>query len=152
MQAAELGFVNKAQKQNKDAIIQAKVQKALKQTFKPEFINRLDEIVIFNTLSQAHIRQIVDIQIGLLASRASNLGYHIELTPKAKEFLSEHGYEAQYGVRPLKRTIQQYVEDLITEQVIAGKLHSGGAARLDHRKGSNHLYVRVSPTKAKLRN
>jgi ATP-dependent Clp protease ATP-binding subunit ClpC len=151
MQAAEPGFVSKAQKQNKDAVMKSKVQKVLQQTFKPEFINRLDEIIIFNTLSQEHIKQIVDIQIGLLASRASGLGYQIELTNKAKEFLSEHGYEPQYGVRPLKRTIQQYVEDLITAQVIEGKLHRGDTARIDHRKGSNHLYVKVRPTKANLR-
>ncbi len=145
LQTTEPGFVSKAQKENQDNLIKAKIQKALQHAFKPEFINRLDEIIIFHTLNQQYIKQIVDIQLGLLATRTAALGYQIQVTPKAKVFLSQHGYDPQYGVRPLKRAIQQYVEDLITTQVLAGKLHPGDTAYIDHIKGSSTLHMKVNP-------
>ena len=147
LQDAELGFMGQTQKQDQGAIIKAKVEKALHQAFKPEFINRLDDVIIFNPLSQQDIKQIINIQLGLLVDRAAKLGYQLVVTHKAKAFLSKHGYEPKFGVRPLKRAIQQYVEDMITTQVLANNLHPGDTICVDYKKGSASLQLKVNPTK-----
>jgi ATP-dependent Clp protease ATP-binding subunit ClpC len=147
IQTAEPGFVGKKQNQDKDAVLKAKIQKAVQRTFKPEFINRLDEIVTFNTLSKQDIEQIIDIQITMLAHRAATLGYQLKVTPKAKAFLSKHAYDTQYGVRPLKRAIQQYVEDLLATYMLENKLHPGDAVQIDYRQNSNSLHLKISSSK-----
>lgn len=149
LQSAEVGFVTRAQANNQEDVRKATVRKALKQTFRPEFINRLDEVIIFNALTQAHIHQIIDSQLGQLAHRAAHVGYQLEMTKKAKEFLSKRGYDPQYGIRPLKRVIQQYVEDAITAQVLAGAIQPGDTVRIDHRKDSATLNLKVKQAKVK---
>lgn len=148
LQSVGIGFVTSTQKENKEDVLKAKVRKAIQQTFSPEFINRLDDVIIFNALTQQHIHQIIDIKLEQLARRAADVGYQIELTKKAKDFLSEQGYDPQYGVRPLKRAIQQYVEDTITAQVLAGTIHPGDTVHIDHRKDSPTLSLKVKRAKA----
>ena len=147
LQSPEIGFMT--QKSNLDDIQKAKVRKALKQTFSPEFINRLDGVIVFNTLTQAHIRQIIDIQLAQLTHRAAQVGYKLETTKQAKDFLSQQGYDPQYGIRPLKRAIQQYIEDVITAQVLSGTIQPGDTVRISHKKGSTALNLRVKHAKAK---
>jgi len=148
LQSPGIGFMTDLQREKQEELRKAKVQKALQQTFSPEFINRLDDVIIFNSLTQQHIHQIVDIQLAQLARRAAKLGYQLEFTHKAKDFLSQQGYDPQYGVRPLKRVIQQYVEDAITNQVLAGTIQPGDTVRIDHRKHSPTLALKVKQAKA----
>ncbi|MEM7382878.1 MAG: ATP-dependent Clp protease ATP-binding subunit [Bacteroidota bacterium] len=150
LQSTEIGFMTSTQKNDLDDIQKAKVHKALKQTFRPEFINRLDGVIVFNILTQAHIRQIIDAQLAQLANRAVQVGYKLEATRQAKDFLSKKGYDPQYGIRPLKRAIQQYIEDAITAQILSGAIQPGDTVRIGHRKGNAVLNLQVRQAKAKI--
>jgi ATP-dependent Clp protease ATP-binding subunit ClpC len=120
-----LGFATAAQKAQSAEIEKGVIEKELKKTFSPEFLNRIDDIVIFNTLEQADIRKIVDIELEGLILRIEKLGYHITITEEAKEFLSEKGFDSKYGARPLNRAIQKHVEDLIAEHVVSNAIKEG---------------------------
>jgi ATP-dependent Clp protease ATP-binding subunit ClpC len=122
---AGIGFANKAKSDNMDDVIKSTIQSALKKAFSPEFLNRLDDVVVFNSLTREHIFKIIDISLGKLFSRITDLGYKIELTEKAKEFLAEKGYDQQYGARPLNRAIQKYLEDAVAEEILKGDLSEG---------------------------
>jgi ATP-dependent Clp protease ATP-binding subunit ClpC len=101
------------------------ITKALNKTFAPEFINRIDEIVNFDQLEMESLIRIVDIELDKLLSRVTALGYTLQVTPEAKKFLATKGYDVQYGARPLKRAIQQYVEDALSEVILSGTLQPG---------------------------
>ncbi len=101
------------------------VQKALSKQFSPEFLNRLDEIITFDQLDLDAIKQIIDVELSSLFKRISDLGYAIELSEEAKQFVAEKGYDVQFGARPLKRAIQTYIEDGISELIVNGDLKSG---------------------------
>lgn len=143
IQSAGIGFATSAQKENKEDMLKAKVHKALRHTFSPEFINRLDEVIIFNSLTQQHIHQIIDIKLEQMTRRAADMGYQIVLTKKAKDFLSEQGYDPRYGVRPLKRAIQQHVEDSITAQLLAGNIQPGDTIHITRKKDKDSLVLQV---------
>ncbi len=104
--------------QNQDENNKAVIEKALKRTFSPEFLNRVDDIVIFNSLTKEHIFEIIDILMRGVIKRLNNLGFTLELTPEAKEFIADKGYDAQFGARPLHRAIQKYLEDPLAEQIL----------------------------------
>ena len=120
-----LGFETAAQKAQSSDIEKGVIEKELKKTFSPEFLNRIDDIVIFNSLEQKDIRKIVDIELKDLILRIQKLGYEIEITEDAKDFLSEEGFDSKYGARPLNRAIQKHVEDLIAEHVVNNSLKEG---------------------------
>ena len=124
------------------------MHKALQRTFRPEFINRLDGVLIFNPLNKEQLHQIIDIYLAQLNSRAAALGYQLEITKKAKHFLSEQGYDEQYGVRPLKRAIQQHLEDALTAKVLAGEVQPGDTVQAKHYKNSPALALEVKKAKA----
>ena len=107
------------------------VQKALSKQFSPEFLNRLDEIITFDQLDLNAIKQIVDIELRSLWKRMEQLGYHVELTDEAKEFVATKGYDVQFGARPLKRAIQTYIEDGVAEMIVNSKLTEGTIIRID---------------------
>jgi ATP-dependent Clp protease ATP-binding subunit ClpB len=100
----------------------------LRTTFKPEFLNRIDETIFFNRLDRDDILKIVDIQLGLLARRLAERKIHLQATAKAKSMLAEAGFDPQYGARPLKRAIQSMVQNPLARQVLAGEIKSGTAA------------------------
>ena len=108
------------------------IQKALNKTFAPEFINRIDDIVMFNSLERDDIYKIIDIELEGFFRRASESGYAIEITDSAKAFLVDRGYDAQYGARPLKRAIQEYIEDDLAELILANTITCGDTLRIDH--------------------
>jgi ATP-dependent Clp protease ATP-binding subunit ClpC len=110
---AGIGFSTSAKEKNMDEIMRSTIQKALKKTFSPEFLNRLDDVIVFNSLKREDIHQIIDITLDKLFSRINELGYKVELTAKAKDFLADKGYDPQYGARPLNRAIQKYLEDVV---------------------------------------
>lgn len=127
-----IGFATKARTDNQDEIVKGTIQNALKKTFSPEFLNRLDDVIVFNSLSREDIHKIIDIALGRLVARITNIGYNIELTDKAKDFLSEKGYDQQYGARPLNRAIQKYVEDPLAEEILKGDVQEGDTILVDY--------------------
>ncbi len=115
------------------------VQKALSKQFSPEFLNRLDEIITFDQLDLDAIKRIIDIELSGLYKRIGDLGYTIELTDKAKQFVAEKGYDVQFGARPLKRAIQNYIEDGISELIVNGDIATGATIRIDKEDGKDEL-------------
>lgn len=115
------------------------LQKALRKAFAPEFINRIDDIIIFNELSREDILKIIDIEMRGLVSRVEALGYSISLTPAAKEFLADKSYDSQYGARPLRRSIQKYVEDDLAEKIVEAQLSKAQRIEIDHVDGEDKL-------------
>ena len=126
-----VGFSTSAQKNQSDEIEKGVIENALKKTFAPEFLNRVDDIVIFNALEKKDIMKIVDIELKKLEKRITKLGYTLNLSKKAKEFICDKGYDKQYGARPLSRALQRYVEDLIAEEIVSNNLNEGDEIKLD---------------------
>ena len=106
------------------------VQKALSKQFSPEFLNRLDEIITFDQLDLEAIKRIIDIELKGLLKRIGELGFTIELSSEAKEFVATKGYDVQFGARPLKRAIQTYIEDGVCERIVNGELKAGDVIRI----------------------
>jgi ATP-dependent Clp protease ATP-binding subunit ClpC len=140
---AGIGFASKAKQENQDEAMKATIQSALKKAFSPEFLNRLDDVVVFNSLTQEHIFKIIDISLKKLFHRITDLGYQIELTEKAKVFLAEKGYDQQYGARPLNRAIQKYLEDAIAEEILKGDLSEGDVITADYAGEGTELTITV---------
>ncbi len=115
---AGVGFATSSRVQNEDEANKAIIEKALKRTFSPEFLNRIDDVVIFNSLSKENIFEIIDILMKGVMKRLSNLGFSLELTEDAKSFLGDKGYDVQFGARPLHRAIQKYLEDALAEEIL----------------------------------
>jgi ATP-dependent Clp protease ATP-binding subunit ClpC len=141
---AGVGFGTNARKAQMDQHAKSIIEKALKKTFAPEFLNRIDDIIIFNPLEKEHIRQIIDIELHKLYQRVEEAGYELEITEKAKDFLAEKGYDKQYGARPLKRAIQKYVEDALAEEILDAHVKEGGKILLDYPEGEDKLMVIVT--------
>ncbi|HOQ04093.1 MAG TPA: ATP-dependent chaperone ClpB [Anaerohalosphaeraceae bacterium] len=119
------------EEQGADWEIEAHVKDALKKYFKPEFLNRIDEIIIFHMLQREHLKQIVDIQLRYLAERLKGRNLEVEFTEAAKQLLMDEGYEPSFGARPLKRVIQQRLENPLAAELIAGKFNEGDKIRID---------------------
>ena len=141
---AGIGFANRAKADNLDEIMKSTIQSALKKAFSPEFLNRLDDVVVFNSLSKEDIFKIIDISLGKLFHRITDLGYKIELTEKAKDFLANKGYDQQYGARPLNRAIQKYLEDAIAEEILKGDLSEGDVIIADYVDEATELSLSVT--------
>jgi ATP-dependent Clp protease ATP-binding subunit ClpC len=142
-----IGFATKARRENDEEVMKSTIQSALKRAFSPEFLNRLDDVIVFNSLQREHIHKIIDITLGKLFSRITALGYHVELTEKAKDFLAEKGYDQQFGARPLNRAIQKYLEDPVAEEILRGEIEEGGTIMADY-EGGDALVVSTDKTKA----
>ena len=122
---AGVGFATASKMQNEDEMNKAVIEKALKRTFSPEFLNRIDDVVIFNSLTREHIFEIIDILMKGVLKRLVNLGFSLELTEEAKAFLAEKGYDVQFGARPLHRAIQKYLEDPLAEEILNMHVKAG---------------------------
>lgn len=120
-----VGFATAARQQSADENNKAVIEKALKRTFSPEFLNRIDDVMIFNSLTQEHIFLIIDILMKGVMKRLSNLGFSLELTEEAKKFIAEKGYDQQFGARPLHRAIQKYLEDPLAEEILNMNVKAG---------------------------
>ena len=139
-----LGFETASQKAQSSDIEKGVIEKELKKTFSPEFLNRIDDIVIFNSLEQKDIRKIVDIELKDLILRIEKLGYQIEISEDAKDFLSVEGFDGKYGARPLNRAIQKHVEDLIAEHVVNNSLKEGDQITINCAKEGKALELKIS--------
>jgi ATP-dependent Clp protease ATP-binding subunit ClpC len=126
-----VGFATKAKTDNNDEMSKNVISKALKRTFSPEFLNRIDDIVIFNSLDKDSIFSIIDIAMASLLKRLQTIGYDIRLTDAAKSFLSDKGYDPAFGARPLHRAIQKYVEDPLAEEILRANAKPGDLFELD---------------------
>jgi len=146
-----LGFETASQKAQSSDIEKNVIEKELKKIFSPEFLNRVDDIVIFNALEKKEIRKIVEIELSKLLKRIYNLGYKIEISNSAKDFLVEKGFDRKYGARPLKRAIQKYVEDLLAENVVTNKIKEGDKILIDKLKEKKELYITTINQEAKKR-
>ena len=122
---AGVGFATTSRIENEDEANKAVIEKALKKTFSPEFLNRIDDVVIFNSLTKENIYNIIDILMKGVMKRLANLGFSLELTEAAKEFLADKGYDSQFGARPLHRAIQKYLEDPLAEEILNLSVKAG---------------------------
>ena len=143
-----IGFASKTKQANEEEQMKSTIQNALKRVFSPEFLNRLDDIIIFNSLQREHIHKIIDISLGKLFKRITALGYTVELSDKAKDFLAEKGYDHQFGARPLNRAIQKYLEDPVAEEILKGEVVEGGTILADYEGTGEELVIKVKKTKA----
>ncbi len=142
-----VGFGTATRMENEATATQSIIQNALKKAFAPEFLNRIDDVVIFNSLSRADIHKIIDIELEKLYKRIIALGYNIKLTDVAKDFIAEKGFDEKFGARPLKRAIQKYVEDPLAEEIINSSLQEGDTIHIGYKKEKEEITIKI--TKAK---
>ncbi len=128
------------------------IQKALKKAFAPEFLNRIDDVVMFNQLSKKQIGQIIDIEIQDLYKRVESLNYKLKISPAAKDFIAEKGYDPQFGARPLKRAIQKYLEDEMAEIIIKASISEGDTISVGFDKKNDKLQMRILSSKKEFMN
>jgi len=148
-----VGFATSARTASSDENNKAVIEKALKRTFSPEFLNRIDDVIIFNSLTKENIFQIIDILLKGVMKRLQNLGFSLELTEEAKNFIAEKGYDVQFGARPLHRALQKYLEDPLAEEILNMTIKEGDILIADLDTAANkitfHLKENSSPKKEK---
>ncbi len=144
---AGVGFSTKAKTDGLDEQTKTTIQNALRKAFAPEFLNRLDDVVLFQSLERKHLHSIIDICLAKLIARVKTLGYTMELTAKAKDFLTEKGYDPKFGARPLNRAIQKYLEDPIAEEILRAELGKGDTIVVDHKKDAEELTFKSKKSK-----
>lgn len=136
-----IGYGTTAKNSQSDDNKKSIIENSLKRVFAPEFLNRIDEIVMFNALGKEDIFKIVDIELKKLSLRMKSMGYELEVSESAKKFVSEKGFDKNYGARPLKRAIQQYVEDELAEKIVNDQIEEGSVVRIDYREGEDKLSI-----------
>ena len=136
-----VGFNTNAKSNQVDSHSRGVIENALKRAFAPEFLNRIDDVIVFNSLGKDEIFKIIDIELAYLFNRVNQLGYKIELTLEAKQFIADKGYDSQFGARPLKRAIQKYLEDPIAEEILKGDLNDGDTMEIDFDKETNEITI-----------
>ena len=142
-----VGFGTKSQAEQVAENSKAVIQNALRKAFAPEFLNRIDDLIIFHSLKREDIHKIIDLELAKLFGRISYLGYNLELTDKAKDYICEKGYDEKFGARPLKRAIQKLIEDPLAEQIIKSELHEGDRILMDIEEGNEELKITVDKGK-----
>ncbi|OEJ98437.1 Clp protease ClpC [Flavivirga aquatica] len=138
-----IGFGTSSQKAQEDANARSVIENALKKSFAPEFLNRIDDVVVFNALEKVDINKIIDIELEKLLARIQGLGYNLTLTDSAKDYIADKGFDKQYGARPLKRAIQKYIEDALAEKIVASHLQDGDNIKIDLDTKSEELSITI---------
>lgn len=141
-----VGFTTTAKETQADAHSRGVIETALKRAFAPEFLNRIDDVIVFNSLTKENIFKIIDIELRSLFERIESLGHSISLTDKAKDYIAEKGYDSNFGARPLKRAIQKHLEDPIAEEILKGDLKPNGLITVDLDEEKNEIIVRAENT------
>ncbi|HPS98337.1 MAG: ATP-dependent Clp protease ATP-binding subunit [Bacteroidales bacterium] len=144
---AGVGFDTSAKRTTRNEQNKSILQKALQKTFAPEFLNRIDDVIMFNQLTREDIDKIIDIELKGLFDRISALGYRIKLSPQARDFMADRGFDVQYGARPLKRAIQKYLEDPLAEVIIKTAVAEGAVISVGYSKGKEELTFKVGGKK-----
>ena len=142
-----VGFSTMAKTAQAEEYERSVVEGALKKVFAPEFLNRIDDVVMFNALDKDNIKGIVEVELQKLLDRMKGLGYSLRITDKAKNFIAEKGYDKQFGARPLKRTIQRFIEDEIAEKIVLGEVREGDTISVDYADKDEKLTFLVSKIK-----
>ena len=142
-----VGFNTSAKENAADDHAKSVITGALKKSFAPEFLNRIDDVVLFNSLSRENIHKIIDIELKKLFSRVEDLGFKITLTDKAKDYIADKGYDKEYGARPLKRAIQKYLEDELAEEILSSNLTIGDTVKVDFDEKKSEIVMKVSKSK-----
>ena len=145
-----VGFGTASQEAQADKNAKRVIEKALKKSFAPEFLNRIDDVVVFNTLDLKDIHLIIDIELSKLVHRIEDLGYAINLSKEAKNYIANKGFDKQYGARPLKRAIQKYIEDALAEEIVNSKLAEGDTIFMDLDKEKDNLSIKITKSKDKV--
>jgi ATP-dependent Clp protease ATP-binding subunit ClpC len=144
-----IGFDTASRKTSKDDFTKSVIQKSLHKTFAPEFLNRIDDVVMFNSLDKADISKIIDIELKGLYERVSSLGYKLKISPAAKDFIADKGFDAQYGARPLKRAIQKYLEDPMAEILIKASAKEASTILVTLNKKKDEIIIKLQKNKVK---
>ena len=142
-----VGFETAAKRITRNEQNKSILQKALQKTFAPEFLNRIDDVIMFNQLSREDIDKIIDIELKGLFDRIAALGYRIKLSTQARDFIADRGFDVQYGARPLKRAIQKYLEDPLAEVIIKSSVADGSVISVGYSKGKEELTFRAGGKK-----
>lgn len=142
-----VGFGTKSQKDQEKENSRKVIEGALKKAFAPEFLNRVDDVVIFNALEKSHIHKIIDIELAKLYLRIEEMGYQFSLTVAAKDFIAEKGFDSKYGARPLNRAIQKYIEDALAEKIINTEINEGDEINMDFDSESKELILKIKNKK-----
>ena len=142
-----VGFGTSAKLSQEDSNAKGVIENALKKTFAPEFLNRIDDVVMFNALEKEDIDKIIDIELEKLFNRIKDLGYNLKLSKKAKSYIADKGFDKQYGARPLKRAIQKYIEDALAEEIIGSGIKDGDTISMDLDKDGDKLTITIQNKK-----
>jgi ATP-dependent Clp protease ATP-binding subunit ClpC len=144
-----VGFNTSARSSSVEANAKSVIENALRKAFAPEFLNRIDDVIMFNSLSKEDIHKIIDIELNHLIKRMEELNYKIKVGEDAKDFIAEKGYDSNYGARPLKRAIQKYLEDPLAEEIIKSKLTEGDSIEVGFDKEKAEITINISRAKKK---
>lgn len=142
-----VGFGTSAKKEQAEQHAKSIIEGALKKSFAPEFLNRIDDVIVFNALEREDIHSIIDIELDKLLKRISDLGYTLKLSSDAKDYIADKGFDKKYGARPLKRAIQKYIEDALAEEIVNSKLSEGDTINMDLDKDKNQLKIKIKKGK-----
>ena len=142
-----VGFGTTSKKEQADANARSVIENALKKSFAPEFLNRIDDVIIFNALDREDIHKIIDIELEKLLLRISDLGYQLKLSDSAKDYIVDKGFDAKYGARPLKRAIQKYIEDALASEIVNANLNENDVIYMDLDKKKNELTIKIDHSK-----
>jgi ATP-dependent Clp protease ATP-binding subunit ClpC len=142
-----VGFGTSAKMSQADSNAKSIIEQALKKAFAPEFLNRVDDVMVFNALEREDIHKIIDIELDKLLARISDLGYTLKLTEKAKDYIADKGFDKEYGARPLKRAIQKYIEDSLAEEIINSNLQEGDTITMDLDAKTEELSIKIKKSK-----
>ncbi|MBT6746222.1 MAG: ATP-dependent Clp protease ATP-binding subunit [Flavobacteriales bacterium] len=142
-----VGFGTKAKENQASDLAKGVIEGALKKAFAPEFLNRIDDVVMFNSLNKANIHEIIDIELNGLYGRINELGYKVKITSEAKDFIADKGFDSQFGARPLKRAIQKLLEDPLAEEIIKSNLQEGDTINVGLK--NDEITIKISKPKKK---
>jgi ATP-dependent Clp protease ATP-binding subunit ClpC len=137
-----VGFGTKSKIEREESIKDGMLLDELKKQFPPEFLNRLDDVVIFKTLTKEQISKIVELEIDKLVDRVSEIGFTLQINKTAKDYLVEQGYDKEYGARPLNRAIQKYIEDPVSEEILSGRVKKGQTIKVSYIKSKEDIVVK----------
>ena len=148
-----VGFGTSAKIANAENYSKGVIEKALKKAFAPEFLNRIDDIILFNSLQKNDLHKIIDIELKSLYHRIEDMGFKITIDSEAKDYISDKGYDSQFGARPLKRAIQKYLEDVLAEEIINAHIQEGDTIKVIKDKNKDELKIKIlKPKKSKSKN
>jgi ATP-dependent Clp protease ATP-binding subunit ClpC len=145
-----VGFGTATKEAQADEYAKSVIEGALKKSFAPEFLNRIDDVIIFNALEREDIHAIIDIELDKLLNRIADLGYTLNLSEKAKDYIADKGFDKKYGARPLKRAIQKYIEDALAEEIVNSKLSEGDTIEMDLDEKENKLVIEIKKAEKKV--